>query len=135
MPSATWATCSSDTAVIGTPVPCRAGSSALEVDGRVGLELGELVVADDLADGAAARAHHQGLRRAAAGPVVDAAHQVPVGDAGGDEEAVVAGDQVVGGEHEVRVEVVAGVERLLSLLVVLGPQPALDGPAQRLHRA
>ena len=55
----------------------------------------------------------------AAGAVADAAHQLAVGDAGGDEEAVVAGDEVVGGEHEVGVEVVAGVDGALALVVVL----------------
>ena len=71
----------------------------------------------------------------AAGAVAHALHQLAVGDAGGDEEAVVAGDQVVGGQHVVGVEVVAGVERPLPLLVVLGPQPALDHAAEALHRA
>ena len=73
--------------------------------------------------------------RRAAGAVAHALHQLAVGDAGGDEEAVVAGDQVVGGEHVVRVEVVAGVERPLPLVVVLGPQPALDDAVEALHRA
>ena len=73
--------------------------------------------------------------RGAAGAVAHALHQLAVGDAGGDEEAVVAGDQVVGGEHVVGVEVVAGVEGPLPLLVVLGPEPALDHAVEALHRA
>src|SRR4030095_14781841 len=55
---------------------------------------------------------------------VDALEQLAVGDAGGGEEAVVAADQVVGGEHPL--EVVVEVESRLPLLVVAGPQPALE---------
>ena len=84
----------------------------------------------DPADRAAARAHHQRVGGRAAGAVADAAHQLAVGDAGGHEEAVVAGDEVVGGEHEVGVEVVAGVEGALALVVVLRPEPALDDAAE-----
>src|SRR3954468_15718168 len=60
------------------------------------------------------------------------AQQLAVGDAGRDEEAL-AGDEVVGGEHAT--EVVPGVEGLLPLLVVLGPQPALDDTAGALDGA
>ena len=49
----------------------------------------------------------------ARGGVADAAQQLAVGDAGGDEERVVPGDQVVGVQHPV--EVVPGVEGLASL--------------------
>ena len=67
--------------------------------------------------------------------VAHAAHQLAVGDAGGHEEGVVAGDEVVGAEHEVGVEVVPGVQRALALVVVLRPQLALDLAADALHRA
>ena len=111
--------------------PCsRQARSAqlLEVDRGETRSFCEAVLGGDLADRAAARAHHQRVGRAAAGAVAHAAHQVAVGDAGGDEEAVVAGDQVVGGEHEVGVEVVAGVERLLPLRRRPG---ATAGPGSR----
>ena len=65
--------------------------------------------------------------------VAHAVEEVAVADAGGDEEGVLARHEVVGGEDAV--EVVPGVEGLLPLLVVLGPQPALDDPAHALDRA
>ena len=65
--------------------------------------------------------------------VADARHQLAVGDAGGGEEHVVRGDQVVGGEHPV--EVVPGVERLAPLGVVLGRELAQDHAAEALERA
>ena len=68
------------------------------------------------------------MRRRTATAVAHAAQQLAVGDAGGDEEAVVAGDQVVGAQEVVRVQAVAGIERLLALLVVLRPEPAWITP-------
>ena len=62
-----------------------------------------------------------------------AAEQRPVGDAGGGEEAVVAADEVVGGEHGV--EVVAGVAASAARSSSFcGPQPALDLAAHALQR-
>src|SRR5664280_1886617 len=63
--------------------------------------------------------------------VTDAGEQLPVGDPGGGEEAVVAADQVVGVED--RIEVVAEVEGGPALLFVTGPQAALDLAAHRLE--
>src|SRR3954464_14435054 len=68
-----------------------------------------------------------------AGAVTDALHELAVGDAGGHEEAVVTGDEVVGVEHPV--EVVAGVDRALPLRVAPGPPPAPDRALHALHRA
>src|SRR3954447_25606149 len=116
------------------PVTSTASGSVAEVDGGVCLELLQLVVGGDRPDRAAARAHHQRVGAAASGAVAHALHQLAVGDAGGHEEDVVPGDQVLGLEHVVRVEVVAGVERALPLLVVLRPQPALDDTVEALHR-
>src|SRR5919109_988901 len=72
-----------------TRTPVDIEGLALEVDGGVRGELAELVVADDLADRPAAGAHDEGVGLAAAGPVAHAPHQLAVGDAGRDEEAVV----------------------------------------------
>jgi hypothetical protein len=63
---------------------------------------------------------------------VDAPQQLAVGDAGGGEEAVVAGYQVVGAEH--LFEVVAGVDRELAFLLVARPEPALQLAAHALER-
>ena len=65
-------------------------------DVRVGRELVEVVIGVDRADGPAARTHHQGVRGGPATVVAHPLHQLTVGDPGGDEEAVVAGDEVVG---------------------------------------
>ena len=62
--------------------------------------------------------------RTARAAIAHSGEQLAVGDASGDEEHVLALDQLVGDQHTV--EVVAGVERLLPFLVVLGPEPALD---------
>ena len=89
----------------------------------------------DRADGAAARPHHQGVGRGAVRAVVHALEQLAVGDAGGHEEAVLAGDQLLGGEDGVGIEVVACVQRPLPLVVVGGPEAGLDHAAHALHRA
>src|SRR3954471_10471322 len=49
------------------------------------VELLEPMLAGDQPHRAAARAHHQRLRRGAMGPEVHALHQLAVGDAAGDE--------------------------------------------------
>src|SRR5215218_6768055 len=92
----------------------------------------EAVLAVDRADGAAARSHDQGVGAGRLGAVAHAAQQLAVGDAGRDEEAL-TDDEVVGGQDAI--EVVAGVEGLLALLVVLGPEPALDDAADALDGA
>src|SRR5215208_6792424 len=80
-----------------------------------------------------ARAHHQRLgRRARRTLVAHALQDVAVGDTGGGEEAVVAPDEVVDGQH--LLEVIAGVERGLALLVVARPQPAEQLAADALKR-
>src|SRR4051812_32884887 len=94
-------------------------------------ELGAVVARGDPADGARARAHDERLRRRAAGALVaDTLEHVAVGDAGRREEAVVGGDEVVGGE--LTLEVVALLERRAALLVVARPQPPDDLAAHRL---
>ena len=65
------------------------------------------------------------------GVVVHALEQLAVGDAGGGEEAVVARHEVVGAQH--LVEVVAGVEGGVALVVVAGPEPALELAAHALE--
>src|SRR5207237_181621 len=63
--------------------------------------------------------------------VVDALKQLAVGDSGGGEEGVVAGDEDVGGQH--LFQVVALVDGGLPLLVVAGPEPTLDLTAHALE--
>ena len=79
------------------------------------------------------RAHDDRLgRRRRAAAVADALQDVAVGDAGGREEAVVAADEVV--LVQLAVEVVAGVERGLALVVVARPEAADEAAADRLDR-
>ena len=59
--------------------------------------------------------------------------QLAVGDAGGGEEHVVAPDQVV--DVQDLLQVVAGVEGGLALVVVAWPQPAVHGPVEALEGA
>ena len=87
----------------------------------------------ELADGPGLRAHDQRLGVGAVAPEADTTQQFAVGDAGGGEEDVLAGDEVV--EREDLVEVVAGVEGPLALVVVAGPEAALDGAAEGLEGA
>src|SRR5437764_15222788 len=61
------------------------------------------VHAVDHAYGAGLGAHHDGVRAASSGVVGHPAQQLPVGDAGGAEEHVIATDQVFGGEDPVQV--------------------------------
>src|SRR4051812_30251630 len=89
------------------------GASAIrcsvELDRRVTHELRPPVRCVDDAHGARLRAHDEALGAGTVGPVAHASQQFAVGDTGRGEEHVVAGDEVVDGEH--LVEVVAGVER------------------------
>src|SRR5918994_7449196 len=85
------------------------------------------------ADRSGAGTHHQRLgRRVPVVAVADAIEQVAVGDAGRGEEDVVPPDQVVGVEYPV--EVVAGVDRRPSLLVVTRPEPTEDPAAHAFDR-
>ena len=86
----------------------------------------------DAADGAGAGAHHQRFGGRAFAAVADALEDVAVGDAGGGEEDVLAGAEVVGCED--LVEVVAGVDRGAPLLVVARPEPSQELAAHRLQR-
>src|SRR5581483_1215208 len=85
----------------------------------------------DTADGARLGAHDEGFGGGAAGVVVDALEELAVRDAGGGEEGVVGGAEIVGGED--LLEVVALVDGGLALLVVPGPQPALHLAAHALQ--
>ena len=64
--------------------------------------------------------------------VAHALQELAVGDAGGGEEDVVAGDEAV--DVEDLVEVVAGVDRGLALVVVARPEPAEQLAAEALDR-
>ena len=86
----------------------------------------------DPAHGARARAHHQRLGRRPGAAVADALEDVAVGDAGGGEEDVLPRAEIVAGQHPV--EVVAGVDRRLALVVVAGPEPSQQLAAHRLQR-
>src|SRR3954447_6591417 len=91
------------------------------------------MLADDVADGPALGPHDQGAGGCAAGAVANTLHELPVGDAGRDEEDVVAADEVVGAEHAGKV--VTGRDSALAFGVVLGPQLALDDATDALDRA
>src|SRR3954465_9022556 len=65
--------------------------------------------------------------------VAHAVEQLAVGQAGRDEEDVVAADQLLGAQH--LAEVVAGVDGPAALGVVLRPQLPLDDAAETLHGA
>ena len=67
------------------------------------LELLHTVAGVDQPDRAAARAHHEALRSSTTAVEADASQQLAVGHPGGGEEAVVAADEVVLGEHGVEV--------------------------------
>src|SRR5690606_19826010 len=101
-----------------------------ELDGRVLLQLLESVLGLDEPDGARPRAHHERLGGGPALLVADALQQLPIGDAGCGEEAVVASHQTIGVQD--LVEVVTGVDGRLALGVVTRPQPTLDGAAHGL---
>ena len=73
------------------------------------------------------------MRGRAVGGVPDTLHELAIGDAGGAEEDVVAGDQIGGGQHPV--EVMARIEGLAALGLVARPQPGLDHAAQAADRA
>src|SRR3954449_11751366 len=82
------------------------------------------------AHGAGLRPHHERGCERAAGAIADAAEQIAVSHAGGGEEDVLAADQVVRGEDAL--EVVAGVAGGLRLLLIAGPEPALELTAEAL---
>ena len=88
------------------PLPEKASGTGLEpprrrldvVDGREALQLVEPVAGVDEAHRARPGAHDERLGAGAARLEADALQELAVGDAGGGEEAVVALDEVVGGE-------------------------------------
>src|ERR1051326_2640566 len=97
------------------------------------LELVPAVLGADRADRPRARAHHERLGDGAftGGPY--AVEQVSVGDSGRREEDVLTRHEVVRRQHAV--EVVAAVDRALTLVVVARPQLPLDLAAEALERA
>src|SRR5690625_3134131 len=109
--------------------PAAAGGSGVEP----AAPLLDAVLGFDGAHGPGGRAHHDRFGDHVGGVVAHAAQQVAVGDAGGGEVAVVGGDQIVGGQHAL--QIVAGVDGLLSFLVVLGGEPALEHAAGGLDGA
>src|SRR5690242_8484569 len=106
--------------------------ASVELERRVAHELLPLVRRVDGARGPRLRAHRHRLRARAVAPVAHALQQIAVADAGGAEEHVVAGDEVVLREHPV--EVVAGVERGLALGVVARVQSTEDLAPDALER-
>src|SRR3954469_1067859 len=85
-------------------------------------ELGPVVPGGDVAHRARARAHADRLGVGRAPRVGNALEHLAAGDARGREERVLAPAQAVLVEH--LVEVVAGVDGGLALLVAAGPEPA-----------
>ena len=107
--------------------PAGAAWSALSVAGGELAQLRAVVARLDAPHRARAAAHDERLgARPARARVADALEHVAVGHAGGREEAVVAAHEVVLREHAV--DVVAGVDRRLALVVVARRQPP-DQPA------
>src|SRR5512140_2192978 len=101
--------------------PGRVGSVSLAVlAAGEALELVERVRRLDPADGAGPRTHHDRVGYRAVRQIADAAQQGSGRNAGRGHENVLSGNEVVGRQHTV--EVVAGVDQLLALLVVAGPQ-------------
>src|SRR5207248_1548016 len=107
------------------------GTRSAELDGGELAQFREPVAGVDQPDGARLRPHDERLRGGAVAVVVHAPEQLAVGDAGGREEAVVAGDEVVDREHAV--DVVAAGDGGLPLVVVARPQPALHVAAHALE--
>ena len=95
-------------------------------DRGVAVELLQLMVGVDAPHGARLGPHDERLGGRPLAVEVHAPQQLAVGDPGGGEEAVVAPDQVVGGQH--RVEVVAGPDARPSARRRCG---ATAGPATR----
>src|SRR3954452_10809923 len=108
-------------------------AASVELHRGVAHELLPAVGGLDLADGAGLGAHDEALGGGAIAPVADALEEVAAADAGGGEEDLFTGDQVVGGED--LVEVVARVECSRPFIVVAGPEPAEDRTAHALDRA
>src|SRR5262249_24224920 len=94
------------------------------------LELADAVLAADHADGARAAAHHNRLGGGPVSEESDALDQGPIGDPRAGEEDVFSLDQVVLGQDAV--EVVAGRDGGLALVVIAGIEPALDDAAEAL---
>ena len=109
------------------PQPLR--GRRLLIFGAVGLcedfaQAGEAVLSLDGTDGTGGGTHDQRLGGHGVLAVANAAQQLAVGDTGCGEEAVIAGDQVVGGQHTV--QIVAGFQCLFALCVIGRCQAALD---------
>src|SRR5699024_5031858 len=103
-----------------------------QVHTAVGRKFSHVVLTQRLTDVTATAAHDQGIGDHVRRLVTYPADQLTVGDTGRGEEHVVGGDQVVGVQDTV--QVVPGLDRVLPLGLVLGPQLALDGTVQTLHR-
>src|SRR4051812_22838608 len=95
-------------------------------------QLCPIVPGGDVADRARARAHADRLGVGRAAGVAHALEHLAAGDAGGSEERVLAPAEAVLVEH--LVEVVAGVDRGVALLVAARPEPAEDLSAGALDR-
>src|SRR5919204_1722136 len=106
--------------------PRREGRPSPRLVGDDLAQLRAVVPGSDGTHRARPRAHAHRLGVGVAAGEVHALEHLAVGDARRGEEDVVAGDEAVLVED--LVEVVAGVERRLLLLLVAGPQPAEDLP-------
>src|SRR5918999_1530760 len=84
-------------------------------------------------DGARARSHNNRFRYRTLASITHSLYEVTVGYSRRSKEHVVAGHEIVGRQH--LIEVVAVVNRLVSLLLTARPQPALDHAAQAFDRA
>src|SRR5690606_26888003 len=110
--------CVVSSSAIGAPFLVACGSGSVEVHRGVLAQLVEAVAGVDQSHRPRLRPHDERLGGGPVVVVVDALQQLTVGDAGGREEAVVAGDEVVLGED--LLEVVALFQGGVALLVVAG---------------
>src|SRR6185437_12068524 len=95
-------------------------------------QLLQRVAGVDLTQRARLRTHDQRLCGGTELVILDTLEELTVGDAGGGEEAVVALDEVIGGQE--RVKLVAGVDGGIPLGIVARVELALDLGAHALER-
>src|SRR5699024_2157731 len=93
----------------------------------------QLVFAIEFADGARTRTHHDGFGVGSAGGETYAREQLAVGNACGDEETIIAGNKIVGGQNAV--QIVTRIKCPLTFIIVGWPEPTLQHTAHGFHRA
>src|SRR5215207_3509208 len=105
-------------------VPCSSVLAPIALSFHQASDFLGRVVSRDPADSAGAGPHHDRLRLHAGPAHAHAAQEDTARDAGRGDEDVLAGDEIVRRQHAVDVD--AGVDQRLPLLLVARPQLALD---------